>query len=489
MSDRHDRAPRVLIVGSGFAGIGMAIALRRRGIHDIVILERAGTLGGTWRDNRYPGCACDVESVLYSFSFAPNPDWSRTFSPQPEIEAYLQHVAARAGVLPLLRFHEEVTAADWDAGAGRWRVTSTSGHWTAEQLIVATGALSDPVLPSIPGLADFAGPTIHTAAWDATVPLEGRRVAVIGTGASAIQLIPAIQPRVAQLIVAQRTPAWVMPRWDRATPAWQRALYRRVPIAQSIARLLQYLAHETLFVPFRHAGARRIAEWVIGWHLRHQVRDPALRAQLTPHYGIGCKRLLLSDDYYPAMTQPNVSLVTEPIARIRPDGFETADGEVHAADVLVLATGFRPTDPPLAHVIRGRTGQTLAEAWHGSPAAYLGTTVTGFPNLFLLNGPGTGLGHSSVLMMFEAQFTHVLGVLTEFHRRGAHTVEPTAEAQAEYVRWLDAAHADTVWSRGGCRSWYLDATGRNAALWPHGVGRFRRMTRRVRPDAYAWDTG
>jgi len=481
------RTPRILIVGSGFAGIGMAIALRRRGLTDLVILERAETLGGTWRDNRYPGCACDVESVLYSFSFEPNPEWSRTFSPQPEIEAYLQRVAETSGVLPFVRFGEEVTGATWDEATHRWCVTSTSGTWQAEHLVVATGALSDPVPPAIPGLDTFAGPTFHTAAWDATVPLDGRRVAIIGTGASAIQAIPALQPRVAHLTVAQRTPAWVMPRWDRATPAWRRALYRRLPVTQRLARLLQYLRHETLFVPFRHAGPRRLAEWIIGWHLRRQVRDPELRRRLTPPYGIGCKRLLLSDAYYPAMTQSNVSLVTDAIVRIRPEGLETADGRTHAADVLILATGFRPTDPPLAPVIRGRDGRSLADVWRGSPAAYLGTTVAGFPNLFLLNGPGTGLGHSSVLMMFEAQFAHVLGVLDLLARRNARTAEPTAAAQAAYVRWLDAAHADTVWSRGGCRSWYLDSTGRNAALWPHGVGRFRRMTRRVRPDDYALD--
>ena len=483
------RPAQVLIVGSGFAGIGMAIALRRHGIRDVVLLERAATLGGTWRDNRYPGCACDVESVLYSFSFAPNPDWTRTFSRQPEIEAYLDRVARAYDILPLVRFGETVTGATWDPAARRWAVTSSSGEWTAEHLILATGALSDPVRPAIPGLDAFAGPAFHTAEWDDRVPLDGRRVAIIGTGASAVQVIPAIQPRVAQLIVAQRTPPWVMPRWDRANPGWLRALYRRLPATQAVARLAQYLRHEVLFIPFRHAGARRLAERVIGWHLRTQVRDPALRAALTPRYGIGCKRLLLSDEFYPAMTRPNVSLVTAPIARVRPEGIETADGRVHEADVLLLATGFRPTDPPLAPVIRGREGRSLAEVWRGSPTAYLGTTVAGFPNLFLLNGPGTGLGHSSVVMMFEAQFAHVLGVLDLLARRGARTAEPTGDAQRAYVRWLDAAHADTVWSRGGCQSWYLDATGRNSTLWPYGVGRFRRMTRRVRAADYALDLG
>jgi len=382
-----ERTVRVLIVGSGFAGIGAAIMLRARGIGDLVILERAASLGGTWRDNRYPGCACDVESVLYSFSFAPNPDWSRTFAGSAEIHRYLERVATEQEVLPHLRFDETVQEAHWDEEAQRWIVQSTSGPWHAEHLIVATGALSDAVRPDIPGLDTFGGPCYHTAQWDASVPLDGKGVAIIGTGASAIQVIPAIQPRVGQLLVAQRTPAWVLPRHDRAIPAWRRALYRRVPRLQGLARLLQYLRHEVLFLPFRHRWLRRVAARLLGRHLIRQVRDPALRTRLTPRYDIGCKRLLLSDDYYPAMTQPNVTLVDQTITQITPTGFVTADGTTHPVDVLILATGFRPTDPPLAPFIRGRDGRSLADGWRGSPTAYMGTTVTGFPNLALLNGP------------------------------------------------------------------------------------------------------
>lgn len=473
-----------LIIGSGFSGIAMAIALLRRGDTDLVLLERAAALGGTWRDNRYPGCACDVESVLYSLSYAPNPEWTRTFSPQPEIRAYLERVAAEHDVVPRIRFNETVTGARWDATTQRWRVQSTSGEWTARQVVMANGALSDPTMPALPGLETFRGPAFHTAQWDASVSLDGKRVAIIGTGASAIQVIPAIQPRVASLVVVQRTPAWVMPRFDRATPEWRRALYRRVPAAQTFVRALQYLRHETLFVPFRNAFARRIAESLIGLHLRHQVRDPVLRAKLTPAYGIGCKRLLLSDDYYPAMTRPNVSLVTEGVARVEADGIVTTDGVHHAADVLILATGFRVTDPILAPVIVGREGRSLADVWAGSPKAYMGTTVAGFPNLFMLMGPNTGLGHSSVLMMAETQIAHVLGVLDARARRGAQEAEPRADAQARFVRWMDESLATTVWNSGGCHSWYLDRTGRNSTLWPFGVGRFRRTVGRVRPEAY-----
>ena len=479
---------QVLIVGSGFAGIGMAIRLRDAGLDDVVLLERAPSLGGTWQANRYPGCACDVESVLYSFSFAPNPDWSRTFATQPEIEAHLVRLAEAHGITPLIHFGEEVRAARWDAARARWEVVTGRTTWTADTLILATGALSDPVRPDIAGLDDFAGPTIHTATWDATVPLDGRRVGIIGTGASAIQVIPAIQPRVAQLVVAQRTPPWVMPRWDRAIPETTRRRFARWPWTQRLARLAQYIRHEVLFVPFRHAALRRVAEAVIGLHLRWQVRDPVLRARLTPRYEIGCKRLLLSDDFYPAMTRPNVTLETTAIRRVMSDGLEMADGTHHRLDVLLLATGFRPTDPPLAPFVVGAEGRTLADAWAGSPQAYLGCAVAGFPNLFLLNGPNTGLGHSSVLLMFEAQFAQILGVLAAMRARGARSVAPTEAAQARYVRWLDAAHRRTVWQTGGCASWYRDRTGRNSTLWPYGVGRYRRLLGRVRAADYVFGT-
>ncbi|MDQ8144754.1 MAG: NAD(P)/FAD-dependent oxidoreductase [Gemmatimonadota bacterium] len=478
---------QVLIIGSGFAGIGMAIRLREAGVEDVVILERAASLGGTWQANRYPGCACDVESVLYSFSFAPNPGWTRTFATQPEIEAHLIHLAATHRITDRIRFGEDVRSAHWDAAHARWEVRTSTATWTAETLILATGALSDPMRPDIVGLESFDGPMFHTAEWDPTVSLDGRRVGIIGTGASAIQVIPAIQPQVAQLVVAQRTPPWVMPRWDRAIPERTRQRFARWPWTQQLARLAQYLRHEVLFLPFRHATLRRVAEAVIGLHLRLQVRDPALRARLRPRYGIGCKRLLLSDDFYPAMTRPNVTLETAAIRRILPDGIEMADGTHHRLDVLLLATGFRPTDPPLAPAVVGAAGRSLAEVWAGSPRAHLGCSVAGFPNLFLLNGPNTGLGHSSVLLMFEAQFAQILGVLAARRARGARSVAPTEAAQARYVRWLDAAHRTTVWQSGGCASWYLDRTGRNSTLWPYGVGRYRRLLGRVRPEEYAFD--
>lgn len=478
------RSARILIIGSGFAGIGMAIRLRERGITDVVILERAADLGGTWRDNRYPGCACDVESTLYSFSFAPNPGWTRTFSPQPEIQAYLRRVADEQGITPLIRFSDAVDGARWDEPTQEWVVTSTSGLWRAQHLVMANGALSDPSVPPLPGLEQFAGPSFHTAQWDADVPLDGKRVAIIGTGASAIQVIPAIQPRVSKLVVLQRTPAWVLPRHDRAVPAWHRALYAHVPFTQRIARGVLHAWHEMMFLPFRHALPRRVLETLVGWHLAAQVRDPRLRRVLRPEYGVGCKRLLLSDDYYPALVQPNVDVVTSAIERIGAHAITTADGRTHEIDVLILATGFHVTDAILAPTIIGRNDRSLADAWQGSPKAYMGTTVAGFPNLFMLAGPNTGLGHSSVVLMAEAQIAHVLGVLALAESRRARAVEPRADAQARYVAWIDASHATTVWNAGGCRSWYLDRTGRNSTLWPYGVDRFRRMAGRVTADDY-----
>jgi len=349
---------------------------------------------------------------------------------------------------------------------------------------MANGALSDPIVPPLPGLASFTGPAFHTAQWDTSLSLDGKRVAIIGTGASAIQVIPAIQPRVERLVVLQRTPPWVLPRFDRAVPAWRRSLYARIPFVQRAVRALLHVRHELLFQPFRHASLRRVFERLIGLHLRHQVRDPALRRALTPSYALGCKRLLLSDDYYPALTQPNVEVVTSPLRAIGPRTITTADGRAHEVDVLVLATGFRVTDPILAPLVVGRGGRSLADAWQGSPKAYMGTAVAGFPNLFMLMGPNTGLGHSSVILMAEAQIEHVLGVLALAESRGVRALEPRAEAQSRFVDWVDESLATTVWNAGGCTSWYLDRTGRKSTRWPYGVDRFRRTVERVAADDY-----
>ena len=481
------RDVQVAIIGSGFGGLGTAIRLRQQGMHDFVVLERAGDVGGTWRDNTYPGCACDVQSHLYSFSFAPNPGWSRSFSPQPEIQAYLQRCARDFGVLPHLRFHHEVTDARWDEGARRWRIQTTQGPLTARVLVMAAGALSDPVIPGLPGLEGFQGRAFHSARWDHAYDLRGKRVAVVGTGASAIQFIPQIQPDVARMHVYQRTPPWILPRHQRDLRPAEQRLFRGVPGVQRAARGAIYLAREAMVLAFRHPRAMRLAQAVALRHLRRSVPDPALRKKLTPDWTMGCKRVLLSNDYLPALTQPNVEVVTDGIAEVRAHSIVSAGGTERPVDAIIFGTGFQPTDPPLARHTHGRGGRTLAQAWAGSPRAHVGTTVAGFPNLFMLMGPNTGLGHTSVVYMIEAQVEHLVGALRHMGMHGIAALEPKPEAQEEFVATLDRRMTGTVWTSGGCRSWYLDATGRNSTLWPDFTWRFRRRVARFEPAEYAME--
>jgi cation diffusion facilitator CzcD-associated flavoprotein CzcO len=476
---------QVAIVGGGFGGLGTAIRLRQEGIDDFVILERAADVGGTWRDNTYPGCACDVESHLYSLSFARNPEWTHRFSRQPEIWAYLQRLAREHDLLPRIRFRSEVRGAAWDGGERAWRIDTSQGAMTASALVLATGPLSEPALPAIPGLERFQGRVFHSARWDHACDLTGRRVAVIGTGASAIQFVPAIQPRVARLHLFQRTPAWVLPRFDRPIRAWQKAVYRRVPAVQAALRLIIYMGRELSVLLFRHPAAMRRLQMIARRHIASAIPDPGLRAKLTPAYTMGCKRILLSDDYYPALARPNVEVVTEAIAEVRERSLVTADGVEREVDAVILGTGFRPTDPPLAAHLRGREGRTLREVWAGSPRAHLGTTVAGFPNLFLLLGPNTGLGHSSVVYMCEGQIEHVVGALRHMRRHGLDVLEPRPEAQEAFVSALDRRMRGTVWLAGGCASWYLDRTGRNSTLWPDFSFRYRARVARFRPEEYA----
>lgn len=476
----------VAIIGSGFGGIGMAAALNRAGIADVVLLERGADLGGTWRDNSYPGAACDVPSHLYCFSFAPNPGWSRSFSPQPEILAYLRRVAAEEGVTGKIRFGEEVTSARWDPVACLWRLETARTRLTARFLVSAAGPLSDPMIPAIPGLRAFTGAVFHSAAWDHDRDLTGRHVAVIGTGASAIQFVPRVQPLAGHLTVFQRTPPWIMPRHDRRVSRLEHWLFRHVPATQRIARAGIYCGREAYALGFvKNPAILRAAQAVARRHLHRQVTDPDLLARLTPTYTMGCKRVLLSDDYYPALSQPNVSLVTQDIQEIRADSVLTSDGVAHHADTLIFGTGFHVTDFPVARRIFGSDGVSLASRW-SSPAqtAFRGTTTAGFPNLFVLTGPNTGLGHTSQVFMIEAQIRYVLGALTHALRQGADRVEVLPGAQAAYDQVVQRKMRRTVWVTGGCKSWYLDAEGRNVALWPDFTWAYARQTRRFDPSNY-----
>ena len=485
-------APRldyeVVVVGSGFAGIGMAIALKGRGIHDFVVLEKADDLGGTWRDNTYPGCACDVPSHLYSYSFEPKHDWSRAYATAPEILDYLRHCSRKHGVDPHLRFGARLDAARYEEESGTWRLTVRTRTGIAQarcrSLVMAVGALHVPARPDISGLDDFTGPVVHTAAWDHSVPLQGRRVGVIGTGASAIQLVPEVAPQAARLTVFQRTPPWVLPKEDPEFSEAAKRRWARWPWLARLRRAAIYWQNESRVLAFSsHPKAMKVAERMARRHLRAQVADPALRDRLTPDYTIGCKRILVSGDYYPALQRENVDLETTAIARVEADAVVLTDGRRVEADTLVLGTGFEVIGTYQHLEVLGVGGRDLGQEWAKAPEAYLGTAVEGFPNLFTLVGPNTGLGHTSMILMIEAQVGLVLQAMQERDRRGARSIEVDPQAQEQFNRAVQERSASAVWLTG-CRSWYLDSSGVNRALWPWSTVAFRRRTARLRAEHY-----
>jgi cation diffusion facilitator CzcD-associated flavoprotein CzcO len=475
-----------LVVGAGFAGLGTAIRLDAAGETDFLVIEKDGGVGGTWRANTYPGAACDVPSQLYSFSFAPNPDWSRSFSPQPEIHAYLERVARESGVLDRFAFDTTLEEARYDEQAQRWVVRTDRGEVTATTLITGSGGLSEPRLPDIDGIDAFQGELFHSARWDHDVDLAGKRVAVIGTGASSIQLVPEVARVAAHVDVHQRTAPWVIPRNDRPYTRVERFLFRHVPAVQKVYRTATYWARESYVPAFtwrpRLAEPARRAALL---NIARGIPDPALRAKVTPDYAIGCKRILISNDYYPALAQDHVEVVTDRIAKITGDAVVTADGVERPVDVIIVATGFHTTEQPIAERIHGRGGTSLAQVWaDGGMASYKGTTVHGFPNLFQLVGANTGLGHSSMVFIIESQIAYVLDAIATMRVHRYAAVEPRRDAQDAWNRDLHRRMARTVWSTGGCASWYLDAHGRNTTLWPRATFTFRSLLSRFDVDAY-----
>ncbi|WP_030484078.1 flavin-containing monooxygenase [Nocardioides aequoreus] len=475
-----------VVVGAGFSGLGAAIRLDEEGEPDYLVVERGETVGGTWRVNTYPGAACDVPSQLYSFSFAPNPSWSRSYSPQPEILRYLEDLAERSGVLNRFRFGTEVESITWEDADQAWRVVTSRGSLTADVVVSAAGGITEPRMPDIEGLEDFAGPVVHTARWDHDQQYAGRRVAVIGTGASAIQVVPELAEVASHLDVYQRTPPWIIPRGDHAYHRLHQLAFRHVPGLQRLARLGVYLSQESVAPIFTVApGTARPAEEFCRRFIRRSVGDTDLAELLTPDYRIGCKRVLRSNDYYPALTRPHVDLVTDGIERVTPTGIVTRSGEHREIDVLVVATGFDVVHPPVADLIKGRDGSTLADTWRdGGLAAYKGTTIAGFPNLFMVFGPNTGLGHNSMIYMFESQLAYILSALRHLRTTDVAAVEPRQEAQDRFNRRLHRRMRRTVWTTGGCASWYLDEQGRNTTLWPRSTLAFRRALKEFDPAAY-----
>ncbi|MDO3649682.1 flavin-containing monooxygenase [Nocardia mangyaensis] len=473
MSPQHE----VVVIGAGISGICAAIQLAEAGVDDVVLVDRADTFGGTWRANTYPGCACDVPSGLYSFSFAPNSEWSRLFATQPEILEYVDRVAREHGLAERTRFGVEVTGARWDDDARRWRLDTSDGELTARFVVSAAGPWNEPRFPDIPGLAEFPGEVFHSARWNHDYDLRGKRVAVVGTGASAVQFVPEIQREVAALHLFQRTAQWVLPKPDHSVPGIEKRMMRRLPFAHRALRSVEYALMEGLGVAFRNPRPLMQAVQTVGSaYLRAVVRDPALRAKLTPDYLLGCKRILFSNSYLQSLTKPNVAVHATAVTEFRGNTALGADGSAAEVDAVILGTGFHILDTPLADIVRGADGRTMAEHWQGSPEAYLGTVTTGFPNAFTVLGPSLGTGHSSAFAILEAQVAYLVSAIASARRESWAVLDVRSDVQADYVDQVQDALAGTVYNAGGCQSYYLDANGRNSFSWPWSTGE---LTRRV----------
>ncbi|MBC2639509.1 MULTISPECIES: NAD(P)/FAD-dependent oxidoreductase [unclassified Rhodococcus (in: high G+C Gram-positive bacteria)] len=475
---------RVLVIGTGFSGLGTAIQLRKRGRDDFILLEAAQEVGGTWRENTYPGCACDIPSHLYSFSFEPNSDWTQMWSGQAEIFAYLRGLADKYDLRRNIHFGRTMTGGYWDAGRQRWHVHTASGdEYVAQFLVSGIGALHIPNVPDLPGAATFAGPAFHSARWNHDFDLRGKRVAVIGTGASAVQFVPEIIDDVAELQMYQRTPPWVIPRLNFDIPPEARRLFGRVPLMRRMVRAAVYWLQESLALGFNgHRRLMRPIENLARRNLNKTVTDPVLRRKLTPSYDIGCKRILGSGDYYPALVSPKSEVITEGIAEIRPGSIVAGDGRERAVDAIIYATGFHVTDGFDSVALTGVDGRSLADEWaeHGI-RTHLGITVAGYPNAFFLLGPNTGLGHNSVVFMIESQIRYVLQLMDLVDRRGADSAVVRQAVQSGFNTDIQRKLAKGVWSSGGCVSWYLDSHGVNRTIWPGSTVRYWRRTRSIDP--------
>ncbi|MDP3294803.1 MAG: NAD(P)/FAD-dependent oxidoreductase [Nevskia sp.] len=476
---------QILIIGSGFAGLCMAIRLREQGIEDFQILERGDDVGGTWRDNHYPGCACDVQSHLYSFSFEPNPEWTRMFARQPEIKAYLEKCAAKYDLRRHIVFGANVQNARYDEGSATWTVNTADGRsFSGRVLVSGMGGLSNPAMPNVKGLDSFKGKAFHSAHWDHRYDLSDKRVAVIGTGASAIQFVPQIQKLAKRVDLYQRTAPWIMPKPDREIGPRERRLYRALPVLQNAYRTAIYWMLESRVLGFViNPKLMTMVEGVARRHIKRQIKDPALRAKVTPDYTIGCKRILISNDYYPALAQANVEVITDDIVEVRANSVIDSAGNERAVDAIIYGTGFKAQDPMPRGTVFGTGGVDLLDAWKTGPEAYLGLSVAGFPNFFMLVGPNTGLGHNSMVFMIESQVAYVMDALKTMHKQGLRAVDVKPDAQVTFNLGLQGQLSKTVWT-SGCKSWYVDANGKNTTLWPGFTFIYRGKTRRFPTTAY-----
>jgi cation diffusion facilitator CzcD-associated flavoprotein CzcO len=480
--------PRVAIVGTGFAGLGMAIRLIQAGYRDLTLFEKSDRVGGTWRDNTYPGSGCDVPSHLYSYSFEPKADWSRRFSEHDEILAYIEHCVKKYGLRPYIRFNTEIESARFDDEASAWRITTKGGEQVeADILVTGTGQLNRPHTPRLPGIDSFEGRQFHSARWDHDYSLKGRRIAVIGNGASAIQFIPRIAPDAGRLTIYQRTANWMVRKPDRAYNASDKWLFRNLPGYRAVYRAWIYWMLEMRFFAFRE-GSRvgKLMEWACRRNLEKSVADPEMRRVLTPDYPIGCKRVLISNDFYEAVQRPNVAVVTDRIERVEADAVVTANGQRHPTDTIIYATGFETTDFLAPIEIEGPGGLRLADAWREGAEAFRGVAVAGFPNLFMLYGPNTNLGHNSIIFMIECQVAYVMQCLEEMRRRGAARLEVKAGAMRRYNEEVQDQLRRSVWN-AGCDSWYKTESGRITNNWPRfTVSYWREMKR---PDFREFELG
>jgi cation diffusion facilitator CzcD-associated flavoprotein CzcO len=479
-------APSVAIVGAGFGGIGTAISVRRAGVENVTVLERGARVGGVWNANTYPGAACDVPSHLYSYSFARNPRWGRRFAEQEEIQRYVEDVAREHGVLDRVRLNTDALSATWEPDAAQWHIETSEGAVEANVLVCACGQLTRPSIPQLDGLERFAGPAFHSSQWRHDVDLRGLRVGAFGSGASAIQFVPAIQPIVDSLTVFQRTPPWILPKPDRAYRPFDNALFERLPFVQKLGRFGFWAFLEVGIAGFiGYERMMRPLTAISRSHLRRQVPDPKLRDKLTPSYKMGCKRVVISSDWYPALAAPNVEVVTDGVDHVTETGLVLAEGREVELDALIFGTGFRTREFVAPMRIAGRNGYTLEEAWSESPHAWHGLTVPGFPNLFLIYGPNTFGGSGSAIYMIESQMRHVAAAMEELRRTGARSIEVREDAHREFMEFLHERQRRTVWATGGCSSWYVDEQGRDPTNWPGFTLEYRRRTARVRPDVYA----